>query len=202
MASLPPLLSPSLGSSLEEKLKEFASESQKDLDNFDKNYLLALSGIFTFSVLFINEIVDGKIFRPKLLYGSWILFGIALGLILIALLISSVLFTRLWYLLGRHLAKVEIAAKMNLELTAKERDDRKEAEAEAAETVINTSYLISLIKSVLRGFSALAFIIGIAIFLAFVIHNLSENKNQLPSNGSGGSPTVLKDSMTIRVRVL
>ncbi len=148
------------------------SSLSRDLSEFEKNFLLISGGILAFSITFIKEIVSiDEASCLILLYISWGLIIVAIGLMMITFLKSSVASDKLW------------SAVDNFIITNKLYKDEDVLETEQVDTVkkdINSIFYKSKnqLKRI-RFISVASFIVGVTFLSVYVSINLT-NENKKP----------------------
>lgn len=157
-----------------EELKKYKdglyTSLSRDLDAFEKNFILISSGVLAFSITFIKEIVkiEDAIDLPILFFG-WLLILVSVGSMMFAFLSSVNGSNQLWkivddYIISNKLFTPEFVLS--------------EAQSEAIK--ISTNAKLYEIKNRLRNlrrFSIWTFLFGVTLFSFFVgINLLKENK--------------------------
>lgn len=192
-----------------EELKKYKdnlySSLSRDLDAFEKNFILISTGILAFSITFLKEIVkiDEATWLPLLFIG-WLLLLISVGLMMLTFLSSVNGNNHLWKLVDTFLID-----KRKFDNT----DELTEDEVIEIKSKINEAFFeIKNRLKTIRSLAVLAFIIGFSFFSFFVGHNLynENNKNkevhifQDEKKGTviqiGNTKIITKDSVIINPR--
>ncbi len=148
------------------------SSLSRDLSEFEKNFLLIAGGILAFSITFIKEIVsivDAN--NLILLYISWGLIIIAIGLMMFTFLKSSIASDKLWSAVDNFIIDNKLY---------KNEDELKSDQVETVKNDVNVIFYKSKKQlKIIRFISVASFILGISFLALFVSINLTnENKKQ------------------------
>lgn len=162
---------------LKDYKKELYSSQTRELEAFEKNFILISSGLLAFSVTFIKEIV--KIEKATMLFflfSGW-------GLIIIAIALM------MWAFLKSANASTELSAHVDEFLASKDkfdpadtlsRDDMKEYKTSSSELFTKNKKTLKLLRYCAVG----SFIAGVAFFSFFVSYNLMQEKKHVQTAAS------------------
>lgn len=185
-----------------EELKNYKnslySSLSRDLDAFEKNFILISSGILAFSVTFIKDIVkiEDATFLPILFLG-WLLILISIGLMMFTFLSSVNGSNELWKIVDDFIVSDKLYDKSTVLTDAQDIDIKTK-----------TNGALFKIKEKLKNLRDKAiwsFLLGVLLFSSFVAINLwkeniaeSESKtiNEITIK-TGETVTKTKDSIVI-----
>jgi len=138
----------------------------RELSDFEKNFLFISSGVFAFSVTFIKEIVKIEYAGCLiLLIISWVLFAIAIGLMMLTYLCSANASDELWKFVDDYLVKKK---KFSPD------EDLEPNDVYSIKSSINSIHSKAKNKLKIMRYSAVgAFISGLLTLSIFVFINLS-----------------------------
>ncbi len=158
-----------------EELKKYKdglySSLSRDLDAFEKNFILISSGILAFSVTFINEIVkiENAVFLPMLFIG-WAFILASIGLMMFAFLSSVNGHNELWKIVDDFIIQNKFfdATQVLVETEA----------LKIKESTNEAFYKIKDRLKCLRSCAIWTFLIGVLLFSTFVGINLLNENNK------------------------
>jgi hypothetical protein len=154
---------------LKDYKKELYTSQTRELEAFEKNFILISSGMLAFSVTFIKDIV--KIEKSTLLFFMFL----GWGLIIVAIALM------MWAFLKSANASTELSAHVDDFLANKDKfaptdtltaDDLKEYKSSSSEIFKKSK---KTLKSI-RYWAVRTFIAGVASFSFFVSYNLMQEK--------------------------
>ncbi len=179
-----------------EELKKYKdslySSLSRDLEAFEKNFILITSAILAFSITFIKDIVkiNEAVWLPILFIG-WFLILIAVGVMMFAFLSSVNGSNELWKLTDNFLIEKKLFDSDTI-LIAKD--------ALTIKTAVNKKFLkIKTKLKFLRISAIICFLLGFTFFSIFVSTNLyRENKEGKEIRVVSGTLIKGTDSCTIK----
>lgn len=154
------------------------SSLSRDLDAFEKNFILISSGMLAFSITFIKDIVkiNESIYLPLLFLG-WLLILLAVGLMMFTFLSSVNGSNSLWKIVDDYIVQNKLYDKTR-DLTPSQDEFIKEATNEEL-------YRIKNRLKTLRKAAIWCFLFGVLFFGSFVSINIyreNESKNKTTRN--------------------
>lgn len=141
------------------------SSLSRDLDAFEKNFILISSGMLAFSITFIKDIVkiEGALWLPFLFIG-WFLILCSIGFMMFAFLSSVNGSTSLWKIVDDYIVQEKLYDKA-VDLTDTQTVFIKQA-------TNDKFYEIKKRLKKLRNRAIWSFLIGVLCFSIFVSYNL------------------------------
>lgn len=177
-----------------EELKNYKnslySSLSRDLDSFEKNFILISSGMLAFSVTFIKDIVkiEGAQFLPLLFLG-WFLILLAVGLMMFTFLSSVNGSNSLWKIVDDYIVAEKLYDK-TIDLTLAQNEFIKNA------TNIELYKIKSKLKK-LRQAAIWCFLFGVLFFGAFVSINIYKENGAKPTKTTKSEITIKTKEVTV-----
>ena len=153
------------------ELKEYkgarTADLNRDLSEFEKNFILIASGMLAFSITFIKDIVKlDQSICILLLFIGWLLIGVSIGLMMYAWLYSSNKCHELWKIADQFINENKLFIDDDKILTLKGSIDNCFSPAKKALNTLRQG----AIGSFLLGISSLAIFIGTNIINERALH--------------------------------
>lgn len=153
--------------------KNLTQSLNKNLEEFEKNFILISGALFAFSITFIKDIIDiDKAQMLPLLFTSWLLMALAMALMMWAFLYAANSGSELWQIVDKFIIKNKLYDDTS-DLTAEQNHEIK--------TEIDKKFT-SVKKNLKhqRYAAVLLFLAGIIAFAVFVSGNLYNENNKPP----------------------